>query len=104
MPYEHKPGSGSLFRNRDALGNPKAPSMTGTALLEIGDDLYDIEIAGWSKESPKAGKWLSLTVKLKTVRPVQQPTGGREQFNQRVAEMGTDLDEALGTPDDDRPF
>jgi hypothetical protein len=93
MPFEHKPGSGSLFRNRDALGNPKAPSMTGTALLEIGDQFYDIEIAAWSKESPKAGKWLSLNVKLKTVRP--QPQAGREGFNKRVAEMGSDIDAAF---------
>ena len=66
LPYQERPNSGSLFRNRDLGKNPKAPTMKGEALLELEDGrLVRLDIAGWSRESEKAGKWLSLNVKLK---------------------------------------
>ena len=92
MPFEHKPGTGSLFKPRDRK-NDRAPNLTGGAIVEIGDELYELDISAWTKESPKAGKWLSLSVKLKTVRPAaRQPADD------------SDMDAAgLGNPDD-RPF
>lgn len=83
MPYEQKPGQGSLFRNKKHVEGDKLPSMKGTALVQVGTLLAEIEIAGWKRESEKAGKWLSLSVKCKSVRP-QDDMGragmGEERF------------------------
>jgi hypothetical protein len=68
MPFEHSPGSGALFKNRHKK-NPKAPNLVGSAVLEMEDgSRVDVEIAAWTRESPKAGKWLSLAVELKRDR------------------------------------
>jgi hypothetical protein len=89
MPYEQRPGQGSLFKNRDKGNNERAPNLKGTGLLELADgSLIELDIAAWTKESQKAGKWLSLTIKLKQDRPI------RQRFNQRVQEMGSDIDDA----------
>jgi hypothetical protein len=88
MPYEQRPNTGSLFSNRDHAKNPKAPTTKGNLLIEIGDQIVEIELAGWTRDSPKAGKWVSLAAKLKSIRTVD----------------GRDLDAALGKPDEDAPF
>jgi hypothetical protein len=111
MAYERRPGQGTLFRNRDKGDNEKAPNLKGTALLELADgSLVDLEIAAWSRESEKAGKWLSLSIKLKGARYARKPsdqgqnTNGRQQFNQRVQQMGMDIDGPVEDPDSDIPF
>jgi hypothetical protein len=68
MSWETKPGTGSLFRNRNKGGNQKAPNLKGEALIEINGQLYPVDIAARVKESEKAGRWLSLTIKLKEAR------------------------------------
>jgi len=81
QPFENKPGSGALFRPRQKSDNPKAPTLRGDALLQLEDStLVEIEISAWSKESDKAGRWLSLSVKPKAAR--QQ--FNRDRFNQFV--------------------
>lgn len=62
MAWEHKEGSGSLFKN-DKKGNDKAPDYRGD--LMVGGVL--MEIAAWLKEG-KNGKFLSLAVKPKQER------------------------------------
>lgn len=62
MAWEHKDGSGSLFKN-DKKGNEKAPDYRGE--LMTGGVL--MEIAAWLKEG-KNGKFLSLSVKPKQER------------------------------------
>lgn len=65
MSFEHKPGSGSLFRN-DKKGNDRAPDYRGVA--NIDGELF--ELAGWIKECSK-GKFLSLSLKPKEERQQQ---------------------------------
>jgi hypothetical protein len=105
LPYEFRPGQGQLFKNRDRK-NEKHPNLKGTALLELADGTtVELDIAGWTKESPKAGKWLSLSIKLKGDQPIRQrfdnDGSGRQRFNRRVQEMGTDIDDAFGPQQDD---
>jgi hypothetical protein len=95
MPYEQRPNSGQLFLNRKRK-NDNAPNLKGSGLLELEDGhMVELDIAAWTKESPKAGKWLSLTIKVKQARDGQN--AGHEHFNQRVAEASTPMD-------DDIPF
>lgn len=73
MAYEHRDGSGSLFKN-DKKGNDKAPDYRGD--LMIGGTLY--ELATWIKEG-KNGKFMSLSAKPKEERqekPAKQDGGG----------------------------
>lgn len=59
MAFEHKDGSGSLFKN-DKKGNDRAPDYKGDICVN-GEVM---EIAAWLKEG-KAGKFMSLSVKPK---------------------------------------
>ena len=70
MAYEQKPGSGSLFRNKRKEEGDKRPNLTGKALLQVGDQLVEVELSGWTRESERAGKWISLSVRAKHVRPL----------------------------------
>lgn len=49
MPFDHRPGQFSLFRN-DKKGNDKAPDYKG-----VGKDLQgnDIDVAAWEKKGSK---------------------------------------------------
>jgi hypothetical protein len=83
--HEQRPNTGALFSNRDRAKNPKAPNSRGNLLIEIGDQLVELELSGWSKQSDKAGRLISLSAKLISVRPsARQPADDR------------DLDAALG--------
>jgi hypothetical protein len=105
MGYEAKPGSGTLFRNKDRKA-ANHPNLKGSALLQLEDGrLVELELAAWTKESERAGKFLSLSVKLKGARQAS----GYQRFNERVAEMGTpiddDMDRAFGpAPADDDEY
>jgi hypothetical protein len=95
MPFETRPGQGSLFKNRDRK-NDKAPTLKGTAVLELADGtLVDLEIAAWTRESPKAGKWLSLSVR---------PKGAARKDNGRQPGDESDLDQALPRDSDEISF
>lgn len=63
MAYEHKDGSGSLFRN-DKGDNASRPDYRGD--LMVGGTLY--EVAGWIKESSNGNKFLSLSAKPKDAK------------------------------------
>ena len=65
MAYEHKDGSGAMFKN-DKGGNEARPDYRGDLML--GGTLH--EVAGWIKDSAK-GKFMSLSAKPKEARPTQ---------------------------------
>jgi hypothetical protein len=68
MPFEQRPGTGALFKNRHH-DNPNAPTLKGNGLLQLDNGrVVEVELAAWTKESAKAGRWLSLTIKLKGER------------------------------------
>lgn len=68
MAYQQKPGQGSLFQNRKRSSD-KAPTLKGTALVQIGDNMVTLELAGWERHSDKAGNWISLSVKATAATP-----------------------------------
>lgn len=88
MSFEQKPNSGSLFVNRGREKNPKAPNLKGSALLELeSGELIELDIAAWVRESEKAGKWLSLSVKVK-----QPSSDARSGAGHAAAEQVEDSD------------
>jgi hypothetical protein len=96
MPYELRPGQGQLFKNRDRGNNDRAPNLKGTALLALADGTtVELDIAAWTRESERAGRWLSLSIKLKQNREAAQPrlNGGRARFNDYVNEHGMPVDD-----------
>lgn len=78
MAYELKEGQGSLFKNNKVSVN--APDCKGSVL--INGQLY--EIAGWKRESERAGTWLSLSVKLKQD---DLPAGSRSDVTDEKEEL-----------------
>jgi hypothetical protein len=74
MPFELRPGQGTLHRTKDKQGNDSRPDYYGE--LNIDGTMY--KLGGWIKIS-RSGKWLSLscevprtTAALET--PRRQPT------------------------------
>jgi hypothetical protein len=57
---EYKPNTGALFKNTYKKGDTH-PDYKGT--LNVAGGIF--EISGWINESPKAGKFVRLSVKLK---------------------------------------
>lgn len=78
MAYEHKDGSGTLFK-ADQKGNERAPSFRGELML--GGTLY--ELAAWIKEG-RSGKFFSLSAKPKKARPAEKDSGN-------IASMNSDI-------------
>lgn len=82
MAYEHKDGSGSMFKN-DKGDNPNRPDYRGDFMLD--GTLY--EISGWIK--PKASnpseKFMSLSVKPK------QQAQGKPQPKQAASDFNDDV-------------
>lgn len=68
MAYQQRVGTGSLFTNKKRSSD-KAPNLKGTALVQIGNQVVQLELAGWSRESEKAGRWIALSVKATSARP-----------------------------------
>lgn len=71
MAYEHKNGSGALFKN-DKQGNESRPDYRGDLMIE--GTLY--EIAAWVKESGSGKKFMSLSANPKqaAAKPSAPPT------------------------------
>jgi hypothetical protein len=63
---------GTLFRNREKGNNLKAPDLKGDGLIEIGGHLYELDLAAWTKQTERAGKFLSLSIKVKKHRDAAQ--------------------------------
>jgi hypothetical protein len=104
MPYEQRPGSGTLFRNREKK-NPNHPDLKGDALVEIDGQLYQLELAAWTKQSERAGKFLSLSVKLKGDRDAGRPRASAQRRpNAADLERGIVIDGDAQPDDSDIPF
>jgi len=78
MAYEHKDGSGALFKN-DKGDNPARPDYRGD--LMIDGTLY--EIAAWIKDGNK-GKFMSLSAKPKEPKEQTQGGGGAGGFSDEI--------------------
>jgi hypothetical protein len=86
MAYELRPNSGTLFRNLGKKDNPKAPDFKGDALIEVNGQHYQLDIGGWTKQTERAGKFLSLSIKLK---------GDRDSRNTRLEERSFRVGDSL---------
>jgi hypothetical protein len=52
-----------LFKNKYRVDNPKAPNLKGKGRVTIDGVEYELDLAAWTHESEKAGKFLALTIK-----------------------------------------
>ena len=66
MAYEPKPDSASLFVNKKKEKDTH-PDRKGDGMIHCPhcSANFAVELAGWLKESPSAGKFLSLKIKAK---------------------------------------
>ena len=56
--FQHKPGSGSLFKN-DHKEKENQPDYKGRGILENGEEF---EIAAWLRDSANGQKFMSLKI------------------------------------------
>ena len=68
MAFEHREGSGALFKNDKHTSENQQPNARGDAL--IGGILY--EVSAWTKDGAK-GRWQSLAFKRKDAKPDSKP-------------------------------
>jgi hypothetical protein len=66
--YELAPDSGALFQNRDKR-DERSPNLTGAAFVVIDGTVHRLELAAWTRQDAAQGKYLSLSIKVSTVRP-----------------------------------
>jgi hypothetical protein len=64
MAYEHREGSGSLFKNLKKEEGSSQPDYRGNAMVNG----TVMEIAAWIKEGKNGGKFMSLSIKPKEER------------------------------------
>lgn len=81
MPFEHRPGTFSLFKN-SKKSSDKSPDYRGEGKDAAGND---IEVAAWMKDGSK-GKFMSCTFKLKgeradTPKPATPPAKSESSFD-----------------------
>lgn len=67
MAYEHKEGSGSLFKNLKKEEGSRQPDYRGDAMVNG----VLVEVAAWIKEGNK-GKFFSLSIKTKEEREARE--------------------------------
>jgi hypothetical protein len=66
MPWEAKPNRGVLWRNNKHVDGDKLPSLKGEGLLELPDgSMVTVDIAAWENETPRAGKFLALSIRVR---------------------------------------
>jgi len=87
MAYEAKAGTGTLFHVGEKK-NDNQPDLKGNAVIEIDGKRYQLDIAAWTKESERAGEYLSLSIKLKDERYATRRDG---------ALPDADVDRAFGS-------
>lgn len=73
MAYEMKEGSGSLFKNQRKTSESH-PDFTGSIKLNGKEHWF----SAWVKESPKAGKFFSVSVGKVKEQSNFKPAGGDE--------------------------
>jgi hypothetical protein len=82
MAYEHKPGSGSIFKN-DKGDNEKRPDYTGTLLTPDGKEA---KLSLWVKRPEGKAPFFSLSMEYK-----EQPPVGKVEDAVLVPEPKDDL-------------
>jgi len=70
MPYEHKPNSGSLFKN-EKKEKPNQPDYRGSCVITPDMVGKQIDIAAWLKESKNGKKFMSLAFSEPYNKPVE---------------------------------
>ena len=68
MAYEHREGSGSLFKNHKKEEGSKQPDYRGDAMVN-GEVM---EVSAWIKEGNN-GKFFSLSIKAKQAQREEKP-------------------------------
>jgi hypothetical protein len=76
--FEKRDMSGALFRN-NKKGNEKAPNSRGYVIIAG----VEYELSGWTRESDKAGRWVSLAVKCKDDAPASG-NGKQQDFDDDI--------------------
>ena len=86
MPFEIRPGQGTLHRVMDKEGNENRPDYRGD--LNLDGKMY--QLSGWLKVSKNGNKWLSLKCEVPRQKPALEtpPPPRQREIN----------------PDDDIPF
>jgi len=80
MAYEMKEGSASLFKNNRKTSE-NHPDYTGSIMLQ-GKEHY---LSAWIKESPKAGKYFSISVG-KVKEPIGFKAAGSDELPKNTLE------------------
>ena len=75
MAYEHREGSGSLFKNHKKEEGSKQPDYRGDAMVN-GEVM---EVSAWVKEGNN-GKFFSLSIKAKQVQREEKPVKAEIDF------------------------
>ena len=79
--------AGASGQIRSDKTSDRHPDFKGEVSVNINGTLVPLDVAMWRKTSDRAGEFFSLNIKLKQSRP-----SGRDNFNQRVQEVGIDID------------
>ena len=70
MAYEHKPGNGAIFKNKDKNPGDNKPDYKGDGMGEQGNL---VEFALWVKDGTN-GKYFSVKMSRKQQQPQERPT------------------------------
>jgi hypothetical protein len=92
------PDSGTLGKNDQKQEGTKQPDYTGVLNITCDKcgESFTRKLAAWVREAKSGRKFFSLSFKpAQNNGQTGQQLAGRAQFNKRVQEMGTDIDEAL---------
>jgi hypothetical protein len=101
------PNTGIMSRNDKKREGTKDPDFSGSLdiLCEHCGKSFTRKLGAWVMEARTGRKFFSLSFKpAQNNGQTGQQLAGRAQFNKRVQEMGTDIDEAPPDDDVDRAF
>lgn len=85
MAYEHREGSGSLFKNTKKEEGSRQPDYRGDAMVN-GEVM---EVSAWIKENASGGKFFSLSIKPKQAQREEKPAPERKVT--KIADLDSDL-------------
>ena len=83
MAYEHKPGSFSLYKNKDK-DNDRHPDYKGYGKDADGND---IEVAAWIKRSEGRDSFMSCSFKLKQAKTEQKEHNPKKPFDDMESDV-----------------
>lgn len=91
--YEKRPGTFTLFPNKDRDPGKNQSNSSGTLILEDGTEYF---IDGWTKESGNGTRWVSGKIKRKQQQrtDAERVSAVRAGVNQHFG-RGDDLDQDI---------